>query len=106
MRTKRFVAAASALLASLFPVQASADLSDGLMAYYPFDGNAQDASGNGNHGTVVGLSLAQDRFGHPSRAYAFDRNGYININNTALLDGATAASISGWVRNRVTAGDV
>jgi len=29
---------------------AMADLSDGLVAYYPFSGNAQDASGNGNNG--------------------------------------------------------
>lgn len=31
-----------------------ADLSTGLGAYYPFDGNAQDASGNGHHGTAKG----------------------------------------------------
>lgn len=31
-----------------------ADLSDGLMAYYPFNGNANDESGNGNHGTLMG----------------------------------------------------
>lgn len=29
-----------------------ADLSDGLIVYYPFNGNANDESGNGNHGTV------------------------------------------------------
>jgi len=33
---------------------AMADLNDGLVAYYPFDGNAQDASGNGNHGKEYG----------------------------------------------------
>ena len=26
----------------------------GLVAWYPFDGNASDMSGNGNHGTVNG----------------------------------------------------
>ncbi len=31
-----------------------ADLSDGLTAYYPFNGNANDESGNGNHGTLEG----------------------------------------------------
>jgi hypothetical protein len=39
---------------------------------YPFDGNANDASGNANHGTVMGATLASDRFGNPARAYAFD----------------------------------
>ena len=33
---------------------AYADLNDGLVAYYPFNGNADDESGNGNHGTVYG----------------------------------------------------
>ncbi|MBN2314855.1 MAG: hypothetical protein JXM79_13065 [Sedimentisphaerales bacterium] len=28
-----------------------ADLTDGLIAYYPFDGNANDMSGNGNNAT-------------------------------------------------------
>lgn len=31
-----------------------ASLNDGLVAYYPFDGNAQDASGNNYHGTEQG----------------------------------------------------
>jgi hypothetical protein len=33
---------------------AHADLTTGLVAYYPFNGNANDASGNGNNGTVNG----------------------------------------------------
>ena len=33
---------------------AQADLNDGLVAYYPFNGNANDESGNGNDGVVVG----------------------------------------------------
>ena len=32
----------------------SADLTDGLVAYYPFNGDANDESGNGNHGTEHG----------------------------------------------------
>ena len=30
------------------------DLSDGLIAHYPFDGNPDDVSGNGNDGTLYG----------------------------------------------------
>ncbi|OAD20786.1 secreted protein [Candidatus Thiomargarita nelsonii] len=33
---------------------AMADLKDGLAAYYPFNGNANDSSGSGNHGVVYG----------------------------------------------------
>ena len=47
------------------------DLSQGLVAYYPFNGNANDESGNGNDGTVSGATLTTDRFGNPSTAYSF-----------------------------------
>ncbi len=44
----------------------------GLVAYYPFNGNADDESGNGNDGTVNGATLTTDRFGNENRAYWFD----------------------------------
>lgn len=47
-------------------------LFDGLLAYYPFNGNANDESGNGRHGIVLGATLAEDRFGRDSNAYHFD----------------------------------
>ncbi len=52
---------------------------DNLEANYPFNGNANDASGNGNNATVYGASLTDDRFGNPNSAYEFDgNNDYIN----------------------------
>ena len=48
------------------------DLSTGLIAWYPFDGNASDMSGSENHGTVYGASLGTDRHGQPNKAYIFD----------------------------------
>ncbi|MBO0950065.1 LamG domain-containing protein [Fibrella forsythiae] len=47
-------------------------LTDGLIAHYPFNGNANDASGNGHNGTVSGATLTTDRFGTPNKAYSFD----------------------------------
>jgi hypothetical protein len=47
-------------------------LEDGLVAYYPFNGNADDESGNGNHGTVHGATLTTDRDGNDRSAYRFD----------------------------------
>ncbi|MBT7650729.1 MAG: hypothetical protein HN553_07120, partial [Opitutae bacterium] len=47
-------------------------LKTGLIAYYPFDGDAFDYSGNEYHGKVVGASLSKDRFGVDGHAYAFD----------------------------------
>ena len=37
------------------------DLTEGLVGYYPFDGNANDASGNGNNGTVSGATLTANK---------------------------------------------
>ena len=39
---------------------AFADLKDGLVAYYPFNSNANDESGNGNNGTVNGTNLCME----------------------------------------------
>ena len=57
-------------LASITP--ASVELNDGLVAHYPFSGNADDHSGNENHLTVNGATLSEDRFGMTESAYSFD----------------------------------
>jgi formylglycine-generating enzyme required for sulfatase activity len=49
-----------------------ASLQQGLIAYYPFNGNANDESGNGHHGTVHGATLTQDRHDTANRAYLFN----------------------------------
>ena len=48
------------------------DITTGLVAYYPFSGNAGDSSGNGNHGIATGISLTTDRFGFQNKAYFFN----------------------------------
>ena len=54
----------------------------GLIAYYPFNGNANDESGNGKHGVVLGATLATDRFGVANRNYHFSgTNQWIYANN-------------------------
>ncbi|MFM9056322.1 MAG: LamG-like jellyroll fold domain-containing protein [Bacteroidota bacterium] len=45
---------------------------NGLIGWYPFTGNADDSSGNGNHATVNGAVLASDRFGNSNAAYSFN----------------------------------
>jgi hypothetical protein len=48
----------------------------GLVAYFPFNGNANDESGNGNNSTYIGtgVTLTSDRFGNANKAYSFDGN--------------------------------
>ena len=66
----------------------------GLVAYYPFSGNANDASGNGNDGTPQGAVPTADRFGNSNSAYAFDgANDYIVCTDMNL---ANTATISVW----------
>ncbi len=62
----------------------------GLVAYYPFSGNGNDASGNGYDASVVGATLCTDRFGNQNRAYLLDgNNDYIHLPspNVGQLDG-------------------
>jgi hypothetical protein len=72
---------------------------NGLMAYYPFNGNAEDASGHDNNGVVYGAVLAADRFGQPDRAYRFDGvNDYIRVayaDSLSFLHDLTAAA---WIK--------
>lgn len=70
-----------------------------LIASYPFNGNANDESGNNYNGTVDGAILTEDRYGISNAAYDFeDWDDYIffdnpPILNTADVDGIT---ISHW----------
>lgn len=55
---------------------------DGLVAWYPFNGNAKDESGNKLDGTVNGATLTNDRFGKVNSAYSFNRDQSITIANS------------------------
>ena len=74
-------------------------LNFGLVAWYPFDGNASDISGNGNHGTVNGASLDTDRHGMTGQAYSFDGvNDFIEVQNSNELKFLDQYSILVWVK--------
>ena len=76
-------------------------LSNCLVADYPFNGNANDASGNGNNGTVSGATLTTDRFGNPNSAYYFDGvndNKIIIPNSSSLNISSNEISISMWIK--------
>jgi len=79
---------------------ARADITTGLIARYTFDGNANDVSGNNNHGTLVGpMALTTDRFGAPNRAYSFNgTSSYISVPASASLNSpTTACTQAAWV---------
>jgi hypothetical protein len=80
-----------------------AGLNDGLVAYYPFNGNANDESGNGNHGTVHGATLTEDRFGNSNAAYVFNGiNDYISVDDGSQFNFPNSLSLSLWVNPGVS----
>ena len=71
----------------------------GLIAYYKFDGDAKDSSGNENNGTPMGVTLTADRHGNENGAYHFDGNSYITVPNSSSLRGIEKnVSCSVWIR--------
>jgi hypothetical protein len=89
----------SVAMVCLFAAAAYADLSDGLIAYYPFNGNTNDETGHGYDGTVNGEAvLTTDRFGNSDSAYYFDG---IDDNITVDNDPALALdtyTLAAWFR--------
>jgi hypothetical protein len=76
----------------------NADLSTGLVAYFPFGGNANDASGNGNNGTVSNATLTSDRFGNANSAYSFNgANAYIDVPDSTSLHISSNFTLSAWI---------
>lgn len=66
----------------------------GLIAYYPFAGNANDESGNAIHCTVIGPVLSSDRHGNDNSAYSFDgQDDYIKANASKLPSNERTISI-------------
>jgi len=72
-------------------------LKEGLVAYYPFNGNAKDESGNGHDGKVSGATLANDRHGDAKQAYYFDgTDDYITLPSN-IFDKIDGFTVSAWI---------
>jgi len=71
---------------------------DGLALYLPFDGNANDASGNGNDGVVKGTAKWVD--GKFKNAMEFDGATYIEVADkpNSGFDGVSGLTIEVWVK--------
>ena len=84
----------STLLAQTVPSYVS---TNGLVSWYPFNGNANDESGNGHHGAVLSASLNTDRFSQVNSAYQFDGvdalNKGISLPNSLNNNGSYSISI-------------
>jgi hypothetical protein len=68
---------------------------NGLVGWWPFNGNANDESGNGNHGTVNGATLTQDRYGNLNGAYSFNGSNVL-IPLTQQIVSMSERTVSLW----------
>jgi hypothetical protein len=89
-----------AQIALLNGSSAQINLKEGLLAYYPFNGNANDISGNSNNGTVYEAALTNNRFGNSKNAYYFSSQNCsprieASVNTISITK---ALTISIWVK--------
>lgn len=70
----------------------------GLLAYFPFNGNANDTSGNERHGVIQGAVLTTNRFGQTDSAYLFNGVNYIQVGNLDPDDNTNGFSFGAWIR--------
>src|SRR5262249_25620417 len=78
-------------------VAASSNLNQALVAYYPLDGNANDASGKGRNGINKGATPTPGKFGAAKADVAFNgSNSYIQV--TSQLSTNNPFTWSAWFR--------
>jgi hypothetical protein len=71
---------------------------NGLVGWWPFNGNANDQSGNGNNGTPNGALLTSDRFGFANRALDFDGvDDRVEIPHNAMIN-CQSVTIVAWIK--------
>jgi hypothetical protein len=71
---------------------------NGLVAYYPFNGNANDASGNGYDGVAHGATTVPDYLGNPDSAYSLNgTNAYIYFG--PILPDMQTFTVAAWVKS-------
>ena len=82
------------LINALVNEETEVNVSDGLVLYYPFNGNAADESGNGNNGTANNVSLTTGVNGDENGAYAF--GGTSNIGSIRVPANASMSFNDGF----------
>jgi hypothetical protein len=85
------------LIPGIKDLNAPSTINNGLVAYYPFNGNANDESGNNNNGTLFGPAFISDKSGKSNSALNFNgSSNYIKISDNPTLR-LTEASFSFWI---------
>ena len=76
------------------------NFTEGLVAHYTFDGNANDDSGNGNNGVLHDVMPADDRHGNADGAYHFNgTSAYIEVpDSDSLRQVGQTIALSAWIK--------
>jgi hypothetical protein len=108
MKTKSLISSLSAFtimicfifsLSSCKKEKNDSNIPDGAMAYYPFNSNLNDESGNANHGENYGSTFTSDRFGTSNKALDLTgSNDYVEIANSTSLNITDKLSICFWIK--------
>jgi hypothetical protein len=100
MKHRLFVISICLVFAAFLSSVSVADLADGLVGYWPLDGDGTDISGNGIDGTINGnVTPVEDRFGNPDSALQFPgtADSHVAIQDTEELQIAGAMTLAAWV---------
>jgi len=71
---------------------------DGLVSWYPFNGDANDQSVNDNHGIINGAVLVSDRYNIEEAALDFNDDSHIEIPVFGVIEGNVPVTLSAWVQ--------
>ncbi len=98
MKTKKLLFGILITLALLIRGQAQSYLTNGLVAYYPLNGNANDASGNGNAGTIYNANFVTNPHGVTNGACQFygNTNSYVGVTPTSSLNFTNEITVAFW----------
>jgi len=88
----------SILILCLFFVGYAQMPTNGLVGYYPFNGNVDDESGNSFNGINKGATLTTDRFDNPNSAYLFNGSSSLIKLPLTTFNSTTIGTISLWLK--------
>ncbi len=85
----------------------ASQISNGLVAYYPFNGNPNDFSGNDNHLTNFGATMSSDRNENGNRAMAFNGTQYLqSASPFGIPSGGLPRSLCAWINSSSNASQI
>jgi len=81
---------------------------NGILAWFPLDGNGNDASGNGNNATNFGATFVSNRCGTSNSAAHFNGiNNYLQVATPSFAFSETGTfTYSIWLKKQVNTGGV